>query len=208
MGWPNLFAHLNPGGRKPKPKSGSPEKAGKKTGKGVKPRAEDPADDEEGDGDGDEEDDPDTDADAADGDEEDGDKDEKADADADTDAADGDDDEEQVSAEATAAISRAAVKAERKRCASIFGDPAAANNVALACELAFGTNLSAKRVVSIMKQGAPAAKGGGLGAAMRGVKVPQLGNDGGRADGGGGEEATKALAAAIDSRNKDRGGAK
>ena len=39
---------------------------------------------------------------------------------------------------------------ERKRCASIFASPAAARNVALAAELAFGTDMAAERVVAVL----------------------------------------------------------
>jgi len=74
-------------------------------------------------------DDPDPDPDAEDGDDE-------------TDAEDEDDD--------TTAKARAR---ERGRCAAIFGCKAAANNLPLAAELAFGTNMPRSQAIRVLKSG-------------------------------------------------------
>jgi hypothetical protein len=74
---------------------------------------------------------------------------------------------------ANSAAVAAAVQAERNRCAAIFAAPAAANNVALAAELAFSTDLSAERAIEIMGK-APKAGKDRLSEAMAG-KSPRLG---------------------------------
>lgn len=69
--------------------------------------------------------------------------------------------------------------AERARCAAILGSTAAAGNVAAACELAFNTDLPAKRAVVVLGALGPATKtGGGLAQAMAALGGPQVGSDG------------------------------
>lgn len=108
------------------------------------------------------------------------------------------DDKDDKAAAAIGKARRQAIAGERKRCAKIFGDKSAANNIAQACELAFGTNLSADRVIAIMSTGKP-SRGGGLADAMSGVKVPPLANGGG---GGGGGKDDDAAAAMINTMRK------
>lgn len=48
-------------------------------------------------------------------------------------------------------------KAERQRCARIFGSPAAGRNPAAAAELAFNTNLTSSQAISVLKTQGPAA---------------------------------------------------
>lgn len=105
---------------------------------------------------------------------------------------DGADDKDEKPAAAIGKARRQAIAGERKRCAKIFGDKSAANNIAQACELAFGTNLSADRVIAIMATAKP-ARGGGLADAMAGVNVPPLANGGGGTGGGKEDDAAAAM---------------
>jgi hypothetical protein len=73
-------------------------------------------------------------------------------------------------AEVQATARSEGAKAERDRCAAIFAAPAAARNVAMAAELAFGTDLSAERAIALLdKTPAPAA------AAGRAARNPNVG---------------------------------
>lgn len=69
--------------------------------------------------------------------------------------------------------------AERARCAAIFASPAAAGNVALAAELAFGTGMPAAQAVALLEAAANGQPRGGLGTRMAAVKKIQLGADAG-----------------------------
>lgn len=108
------------------------------------------------------------------------------------DEGEGVDDGEEDQAALIAKARREAVAAERRRCAKIFGDKSAANNIAQACQLAFGTNLSADRIIAIMGTATP-ARGGGLAAAMGSVTVPVV-RGGGSAGGGKGTDSDAAAA--------------
>jgi hypothetical protein len=82
---------------------------------------------------------------------------------------------------------------ERRRCARIFQEPAAARNTPLAAQLAFGTNLSATRAIAILRKG---GSGGGLAARMAGFAAPAaaIGSGAGAPAGSG----PKAIAASWD----------
>ncbi|CAI3945401.1 hypothetical protein [Commensalibacter papalotli (ex Botero et al. 2024)] len=71
----------------------------------------------------------------------------------DIDAEDEGDDETDAEDEEDTTTAQARAR-ERGRCAAIFGCKAAANNLALAAELAFGSNLSRKSAIRILKAGA------------------------------------------------------
>jgi hypothetical protein len=73
---------------------------------------------------------------------------------------------------------KAGRKAERARCAAIFGAKEAAGNISLAASLAFETDLPAKQAVALLRAGtaAPAqASAGGLRSRMNAVKPINLG---------------------------------
>lgn len=123
---------------------------------------------------------PEDDAEAEDGEEANADEDDGSASTEDEDStAEGEDDED-VSARAFAR----GRTAERKRCAAIFASPAAAANIAAACELAFNTRLSAAQATGVLgligKAGGKA--GGGLASAMSRLGNPRVGNGGGGAN--------------------------
>lgn len=73
---------------------------------------------------------------------------------------------------------RAARLAERARCKAIFASPAAAGQPHVAAELAFGTNLSAKQAISLMKATAataPKSYRASLDQRMSAHRVPSVG---------------------------------
>jgi hypothetical protein len=182
----NMFAHLWGGGKKP---AAAPPGKGAKGAKLPKPKAQTEAAAEE------------TEEEAADGEEEEPAEEEQAEGEGDEEEGDG---EEEATAQAIAAAARQAVVNERKRCAAIFADPAAAGNVPQACMLAFNTDLSAKQAIAVLASGnaAPPAKGGSLSSAMRGVKVPPLG--GGGADNG--DDTARSLSVAVSRQITNMGG--
>ena len=63
--------------------------------------------------------------------------------------------------------------ASRDRCAAIFALPAAARNIALAAELAFGSDLAVDRVAAVLEKSPPPAN------AQRSARNPQVGVSGG-----------------------------
>ncbi|RJF81122.1 hypothetical protein D3877_12935 [Azospirillum cavernae] len=90
----------------------------------------------------------------------------------DGDAAPEDDDPQDATARAFAK----GWSAGRARCAAIFASPAAAGNIAAACELAFNTTLPVKQAVSVLA--VTGKSGGGLRQAMASLSGPQIGSDG------------------------------
>lgn len=60
----------------------------------------------------------------------------------------------------------AAREAERRRCAAIFAAPVAANNVPLACELAFESDMAASKCIAILAKAGPTAPAEGSRAAL------------------------------------------
>lgn len=105
------------------------------------------------------------------------------DAEGDDEAPDAEEEEEDVAASAamksalSAAERRGAAK-ERERCASIFGAPQAAGRVALAAQLAFGTDLQASAAIGVLGASPLEQTGGKLAQTMAQVKNPQLGTGG------------------------------
>lgn len=87
---------------------------------------------------------------------------------------DGVDDDEDNNSKKAEARGR---KAERGRCAEIITSEAASKNIALAAELAFGTNLSAEKAISVLKKGGSA---GGLRDRMAERKQPHIGSGDGK----------------------------
>lgn len=110
------------------------------------------------------------------------------------------DDKESRRGKASTAEYRRGVKAERARCAAIFGAKAAAANVPLAASLAFETGMSADAAIRVLK-GQPAPNSAG---ADRSRRNPDLGPDGAPQ----GSSSRKAWGAAIDkvTPNASRGG--
>lgn len=89
----------------------------------------------------------------------------------DEDELDDEDDDKEKKAEARGR------KAERARCAEIMTSEAASNNIALAAELAFGTNLSAKKAIAVLGKGGSTS---GLSQRMAGQKQPDIGSGDGK----------------------------
>jgi hypothetical protein len=110
------------------------------------------------------------------------------------------DDKESRRGKASTAEYRRGVKAERARCAAIFGAKAAAANVPLAASLAFETGMSADAAIRVLK-GQPAPNSAG---ADRSRRNPDLGPDGAPQ----GSSSKKAWGVAIDkvTPNASRGG--
>jgi len=90
----------------------------------------------------------------------------------DTEAEDGDESEKDAAVQQQI---RAAVTAERTRCASIFALPEAANNVGQAAELAFNTDLTVEQASKVLGT-APKAGKDRLDRAMA-TRSPNLGTD-------------------------------
>jgi hypothetical protein len=114
--------------------------------------------------------------------------------DKDKDKDDGEDD-----AKASASFA-AGAKAERKRCAAIFGAEEAGANPAFAAHLAFNTSISAADAIGMMQASAagapaPAAAKGGLDQRMSGQPAVRLAAD--APAGGGDKNSPQALAASI-----------
>lgn len=84
-------------------------------------------------------------------------KDTKAESD---DKKDDDEDKEKAKAEAHAAGHAAGVQAERARTAAVMGNPASANNIALAAELLCKSSMSADAIVSALSASAPRRSAG------------------------------------------------
>lgn len=102
------------------------------------------------------------------------------DDDEDDDDEQGEEDEAELSKCKAAGFSRAlraAVRTERRRCRAIFGNQACAGRVPLACDLAFGTNLTAKQVVSALKNTPVAGGSGMLARAMERTARTRIGQD-------------------------------
>lgn len=75
---------------------------------------------------------------------------------------------------------QAGAKAERARCAAIFGAQEAGTNTALAASLAFETNLPPKQALAILRAGAAGASmavRSGLDARMAGMKQSRIRDD-------------------------------
>jgi hypothetical protein len=83
---------------------------------------------------------------------------------------DGDDEEMSANAEARAPRLR-----ERARCAAIFADPAAAQNPALAAQLAFGTSLPRSQAIRVLRAGGVPAGKSGLAERMARAPTPPVG---------------------------------
>lgn len=72
-------------------------------------------------------------------------------------------------------------KAERRRCAAIFGHAAAAKNPALACHLAFNTGMSSAHAIDCLQKAPTAATAA---SSRRAEGNPRIGPDGARTDPG------------------------
>ena len=81
-------------------------------------------------------------------------------AESDDDKKDDDEDKEKSKAEAHAAGHAAGVQAERARTAAVMGNPASANNIALAAELLCNSSMSADAIVSALGASAPRRSAG------------------------------------------------
>jgi hypothetical protein len=100
-------------------------------------------------------------------------------------AEDGDDDDDEGM--------KAARKAERKRCAAIFGDASAGTRPDLAAHLAFNTSMSATEAIELLKAAAVGGRGRSLADRMATVTVPNVGAGGVSANDG----SAKSVAAQI-----------
>lgn len=105
----------------------------------------------------------------------------------------GDDSDKEASRQAIAA----ACADERQRCAAIFASPEAQGRIAMACELAFNTELSAEAAIGIMKA-TPAQRSGRLASAMATLGNPSVGSDAAAGAGGTQSEDDKLAASIID----------
>ncbi|MEC5321118.1 hypothetical protein VSX61_19620 [Brenneria populi subsp. brevivirga] len=145
------------------------------------------------------------DAEDEDQDDTDADEDEKDDPDAEEDDDEKDAEDDDGDDEDDSKAKKSGRRAERQRCARIFGSKHAAANPALAASLAFNTGMSSKAAIQVMASSgaSPAPARVTLDQRMAGVKNHQLGVDAKPAD-----KSTKAgLAAAMTSLySKTKGG--
>lgn len=150
------------------------------------------------------------------------DNDDDADADNDDDDADADDDDDDVDADADDDDADAEEdenkdvkkgrKAERQRCAAIFSSKHAAGRPDLAATLAFGTRLSAKEAIRVMRAGGRAVTGTLMEMApakrktlqdrMANIRQPKIGANGGKSGGGSTAEAMMSLYNQVNGSNK------
>jgi len=127
-----------------------------------------------------------------------------------TDAPDDDDDddaecegEEEVKKAKAAGHSgalKAVVRTEKKRCAAIFASEHAAGRIPLACELAFGTSMTAAAAIRVLSAATPDQATNPLAAALAAQPKHDIGTDaGGRS---GAESPDQKLIAAAEARAK------